>query len=253
MTTPQTPEIGGPTFYAQPSFLSRPRWREWWTVLHPPYTVLHLSLVTVGACLVGPVNTVSLVATLLAFFLAVGVGAHALDELNGRPLRTSIPARQLMAAAALGLGGAVALGVVGAVRVSPYLAAFIAVGLVVAVGYNLEPFGGRLHTRTVFVLSWGAFPVLTAYFAQHAALSLAAVAAAAFATLVVEIQQLLSTPARDLRRRVAVVEGTLTRPDGSREEITKESMLRPLERSLKALCWMGVAAALAMVLRAYVG
>jgi hypothetical protein len=228
-------------------------WQDWWTLLHPPYTAWHLAYVVIGACLAPHVGLSALIATLLAFFLAVGVGAHALDELNRRPLRTTIPAKQLVAAAALGLGGAVALGVVGAVRVSPYLAAFIAVGLVVAVGYNLEPFGGRLHTRTVFVLSWGAFPVLTAYFAQHATLSLAAVAAAAFATLVVEIQQLLSTPARDLRRRVATVEGTLTRADGSVEEITKESMLRPLERSLKALCWMGVAVALAMVLRAYVG
>jgi len=248
----ESPLPEGPAFYAQPSFLTRPRWREWWTVLHPPYTMLHLSLVSVGACLAGPVNTVHWVATLLAFFLAVGIGAHALDELNGRPLHTTIPAGQLVAAAFVGLGGAVALGVAGLFLVSGYLALFIVVGVVVAVGYNLELFGGRLHTSLVFVLSWGAFPVLTAYFAQHDTLSWASIAAALFGALVVKVQQILSTPARDLRRRVASVDGECVRADGSREAITKESLLRPYERALKALCWMGVALAVALALHQYV-
>jgi asparagine N-glycosylation enzyme membrane subunit Stt3 len=248
----ESPLPEGPAFYAQPSFLTRPRWREWWIVLHPPYTMLHLSLVTVGACLAGPVNTVHWIATLLAFFLAVGIGAHALDELNGRPLKTTIPSGQLVAAAFVGLGGAVALGIAGMFLVSPYLALFIAVGVVAAVGYNLELFGGRLHTSLVFVLSWGAFPILTAYFAQHVALSLASVVAAIFGALVVKVQQILSTPARDLRRRVTSIEGTFTRVDGSRENISKESLLRPFERALKTLCWMGVALAVALTMHQYI-
>jgi hypothetical protein len=242
----------GPAFYAQPSFLTRPRWREWWTVLHPPYTMLHLSLVSVGACLAGPVNTVKWIATLLAFFFAVGIGAHALDEMNGRPLKTTIPSGQLVVAAFVGLGGAVALGIAGLFFVSGYLAIFIVVGVLAAVGYNLELFGGRLHTSLVLVLSWGAFPVLTAYFAQHDALSWAAVVAAVFGALVVKIQQILSTPARDLRRRVVSVDGEYVRADGSREAVTKESLLRPYELALKALCWMGVALAVALALNQYV-
>ena len=43
--------------------------KEWWTLLHPPYTMLHLSFVAIGACLVGPVNAVYLWVTLAAFFL----------------------------------------------------------------------------------------------------------------------------------------------------------------------------------------
>ena len=248
----ESPAAEGPAFYSRPPFLTRPRWREWWTVLHPPYTMLHLSLVTVGACLAGPVNAVHWVATLLAFFLAVGVAAHALDELSGRPLLTTIPSSHLVAAAVIGLAGAVALGIAGAVLVSPYLSLFIVVGLVAAVGYNLEAFGGRLHNRAVLVLSWGAFPILTAYFAQHATLSLASVAAAGYGALVVQIQQVLSTPARDLRRRVVAIDATLTRADGTRAAITKESLLAPLERSLKTLCWAGVAVALALALRQFV-
>lgn len=237
----------GPAFYAQPRFLRRSRARQWWTVLHPPYTMLHLSLVTIGACLSGPVNAVKLAATLAAFFLAVGVGAHALDELHGRPLRTTIPGPQLAVAAVVGLGGAVALGVVGMRVVSPLLGIFIVVGVAIAVGYNLELLEGRLHTPLVLIIGWGAFPVLTAYFAQHRTLSLASFLAATFGALLTKIQQVLSTPARELRRRAHSVSGEMTRLDGTSTPLTRASLLRPLEQGLKILCWTGVAIALSLV------
>src|ERR1700676_5174162 len=85
-------------------------WRDWWTLLHPPYTAWHLSYVVIGACLAPVVHVDRLVATVLAFLLAVGVAAHALDELNGRPLNTKISSRWLVAVAVLGNGGAVAIG-----------------------------------------------------------------------------------------------------------------------------------------------
>ncbi len=215
-------------------------------MLHPPYTALHLSLVTIGACLSAPVNAVKLVATLGAFFLAVGLGAHSLDELHGRPLSTSIPAWQLVATSVVGLGGAVALGVVGMFVVSAYLAIFIVVGSVVAVAYNLELVGGRLHTGTMLILSWGAFPVLTAYFAQHATITVGAVGAAAFGALVTRIQRQLSTPARALRRRTSAVDGVVVDRDGVSRPITRASLLEPLEQALRTLCWMGPVLALAL-------
>jgi hypothetical protein len=235
-----------PSFYAQPRLLHRRRLREWWTVLHPPYTMLHLSLVTIGGCLVGPVNATRLVETLAAFFLALGIGAHALDELQGRPLRTTIPTWQLVSAATFSFSGAVALGVLGMFLVSYYMVVFIVVGAFFALTYNLELFSGRFHNPLVLVLSWGAFPILTAYYAQHATVNFAAFAAAAFGALIVQIQRLLSTPARELRRRTASVEGTITRADGTAVAITAQTILRPLERSLMTLCWLGVAMALAL-------
>ena len=237
-------EPTGPAFYASPPF-ARARAREWWTVLHPPYTALHLSLVVVGACLAAPVNATYLLASVLAFFLAVGVGAHALDELAGRPLATTIPSRQLAAAAVLGLGGAVALGVVGCVIDTAWLAPMVVVGVALVVSYNLELFGGRLHTPAVMAVGWGGFPVLTAYLAEHRAISVGAVLAAAFGTLVTTIQQRLSTPARDLRRRVTAVSGVMVRA-GVEEPITKSALLAPLELSLRTLCWSGVAIAAAL-------
>lgn len=215
--------------------------------------MLHLSLVTIGACLTGPVNAVHFAATLAAFFLALGVGAHSLDELKGRPLGTSIPAAHLVVAASLSLGGAVALGVAGMVLVSPYLGFFIVVGALIAVAYNLELWRGRLHTRYVLILGWGGFPILTAYYAQHATLSIASVFAAAFGVLVTHIQQLLSTPARELRRRTTSVHGRIVRADGTSSALDRDDILRPLEGALKTLCWSGVAIAVALTCVQFIG
>ena len=242
-SSPDTP----PAYYAAPRLLARGAPRDWWTVLHPPYTLLHLSLVTIGACLKGPISVGRFVATIAAFFLAVGVGAHCLDELHGRPLHTSLPAWQLVVAAVLGLGGALGLGVVGLYVVRGWFFVFILVGLTVAMGYNLELFGGRLHTRAVVVLSWGGFPILTAYYAQHHALSLAAVLAAGFGSMITLAQQQLSTPARDLRRRVVAVEGVARRDDGTTIPLDKEALLAPLESALRTLCRAGPLLAVALV------
>ncbi len=55
------------------------------TLLHPPYTAWNLANVAIGAALAPHLYPGRLAATLAAFFLAVGVCAHVLDELQGRP------------------------------------------------------------------------------------------------------------------------------------------------------------------------
>jgi len=246
-STPKKTSENGPAFYAQPKILSRTWQREWWTLLHPPYTLLHLSFVVIGACLLAPVNIARLVITVVAFFLAVGVGAHALDELKGRPLSTSIPTWQLVVASVLGLGSAVALGVAGLFLVSPYLGFFIVVGVTIALAYNLELFQARLHSDVVFSLGWGAFPLLTGYFAQHGTLSVASLFAAAFAAFISQTQRELSSPARDIRRRTSSIDGVHVTLDGTAVPITSESMLAPLERALRGLCWATFAIALSLL------
>jgi hypothetical protein len=223
-----------PAFYA-----ARPgRWRDWWTILHPPYTAWHLSYVVIGATLAPSTDGGRLAATLLAFFLAVGIAAHALDELHGRPLHTGIPSAVLVSIAAMALGGALALGAVGVGRVGAGLLVFMFVGPVLVVGYNGELFGGRLHSDVGFAAAWGAFPVLTAYFVQATKLDLTAVLAAGAAFALSLAQRSLSTRARAVRRRVAHVAGTMTMLDGSVQAIDQRALLEPLERALR---WMSVA------------
>jgi hypothetical protein len=237
------PETLAPAYYAARSGGWR---RDVWAVLHPPYTAWHLSYVVIGASLAPKVDGVRLVATLLAFFLAVGISAHALDELKGRPLGTELPGRVLTAAAVVGLIGAVGLGVAGLTRVGWGLLPFIAIGVLFVFAYNLELLGGKLHGDLWFALSWGAFPVLTAYFAQTGRLSIGALAAAAGAFALSSGQRSLSTPARLLRRRSRAVTGMVTLSDGSEVPLDEATLLRPLEHALRAFSWGVVAVALGL-------
>jgi hypothetical protein len=223
-------------------------WRDWWTLLHPPYTAWHLSYVVIGACLAPVVNATRLIGTLLAFFLAVGLAAHALDELHGRPLRTRIPSIALVVVAGVGLAGSIALGIVGIVQVGWALVPFLVVGPVLVVAYNVELFGGVIHNDVGFAVSWGAFPVLTAYVAQTGRLAVAPVIAAIGAAALSAAQRALSTPARRLRRQSAGVVGTITLADGGTIPIDRTVLLAPLELALRAMAWAVVllAAALAV-------
>ena len=222
-----------PSFYAARSG----GWHDWWTLLHPPYTAWHLSYVVFGACLATHVSASRLVATLLAFFLAVGVAAHALDELHGRPLGTHISSSVLVTSTVLSLAGAVALGAVGVWKVGWALVPFMVIGPILVIGYNMELFGGRIHSDVWFAVAWGSFPVLVAYVAQTNSLSPAAVIAAAAAFFVSAAQRHLSTPARLIRRRSATVEGSISLRDGATLVIDKRSLLLPLERALISLSW----------------
>jgi hypothetical protein len=185
-----------PAFYA----LERGGWRDYVTLLHPPYTAWHLSYVAIGAALAPQFRLDRLLWTLAAFFLALGISAHALDELNGRPLRTAIPRAALVALALVSLAGAVAIGVGAAVAWGLWLLAFVAVGGFLVPAYNLELFRGRFHTDVWFGLAWGAFPLLTAYFAEAQSLRAEAILAAAFATSLSLGQRALSTHVRAVRR-----------------------------------------------------
>jgi len=223
-------------------------WRDWWTLLHPPYTAWHLSYVVIGASVAPHVDLGRLLATLLAFFAAVGLSAHALDELHGRPLRTQIPASALMAVTLVGLAVAVTVGVIGVMRIGVILVPFIVAGPVLVAAYNAELFGGIVHTDMGFALAWGAFPVLTAYAAQAKTIALAAVLAAIGAFALSYAQRSLSTPARLLRRQVRAVDATLTMTDGNVRIIDESTLRAPLERALRAMSGglVALAAALAV-------
>jgi hypothetical protein len=215
-----------PAYYAR----SGGRLADWWTLLHPPYTVWHLSYVALGAGLAPEIDLEVLALTVAAFLLAMGIGAHALDELQDRPLRTGIDDRTLQAVAAASVLAAVGLGGLLAVTRTAWLWPLVAAGPVLVVGYNLELFGGRLHTDLGFAASWGGFPVFTGYVAQDPGRALgpaAGVAAAVVAaTLLSLAQRRLSTPARRLRRHS---------PDLDPGD--KARALAPLEGALRAMAW----------------
>ncbi len=231
-----------PAFYA-----ARPGgWRDWWTLLHPPYTAWHLSYVVIGACLAPHISVSRLLGTLLAFLCAVGFAAHALDELHGRPLGTRIPTPALVAVTVIGLAGAVALGIAGVSRVGWALIPFLVLGPLLVLAYNLELFGGFVHTDVGFALAWGSFPVLVAYVAQTGDLAIAPLIAAAGACALSVAQRQLSTPARLIRRRAASVDGRVALRDGGSVTIDQQRLLVPLEGALQAMSWGVVLTAAAL-------
>ena len=219
--------------------------RDWLTLLHPPYTLWHLSYVAIGAAVMPNLVLWRLGGTLVAFFLAVGIGAHALDELHGRPLGTGIGSGVLAVTAVVSIAGAMAMGVVdGGLRLLP----FVVVGAALVWGYNLELFGGVLHSDLWFGLAWGAFPAIVGAYAQHWTLSVPAGVAAVAAFFLSMGQRALSTPARALRRRIASVSGQVTWRDGGQQELGRADLLTPLERGLRYFAWATPTLAVALVL-----
>ena len=235
---------------APPAFdaLAPGGWRDYVTLLQPPYTHWHLSYVAIGAALAPHWRPGVLGLGLLAFFLGMGVAAHALDELHGRPLTTRIPDPILVALAVISLAGAAGIGVVVAIRTSLWLLLFVAIGAFIAVAYNLELFGGRLHGDPWFALSWGAFPVLATFFAAAETIRIEGVLAAAFAAFVSHAQRRLSTPVRLVRRRAQNVTGRIELVDGTSLPITRETLAGDSERALQALSAAMVCLAIALVL-----
>ena len=189
----------------------------------------------IGAALAPTFVLWRLGAAIGAFFLALGVGCHALDELAGRPLRTRLSRTALVWLALTGLGGAVAIGIVGVVILSPWLIPLVAIGAFLALAYNLELFGGYFHTDVWFAVAWGGFPAFTGWFVEALDVRAEAVLVALTCTLLSVAQRRLSTPARELRRRTLSVTGRQTLRDGRVLELDSERVLAPLEGALSAL------------------
>lgn len=192
-----------------------------------------------GAAVAPRVDAVRVGAALGAFLLAVGVAAHALDELHGRPLRTQLSRRTLIGLAAAGLGGAVAIGAAGLVIVSPLLAPLVAAGAFLVLAYNLELAGGRFHTDAWFALAWGGFPAFTGYFVNALTVRPAGVLVTVACCLLSVAQRRLSTPARELRRKTTEVVGAQRLVDGEVRPLDPERLAAPLEGALSAL-WLAL-------------
>lgn len=225
-----------PAFYA----LRPGGWRDLVTLLHPPYTLWHISYVAIGAAAAPQIYAGRLGAALAAFFLAVGIGAHSLDELHGRPLGTRLSRRALLTLAAGGLGGALAIGVAGTLVVSATLAPLVAAGGFMVLAYNLELFGGRFHTDFWFAAAWGAFPALTGWWSNALAVrstgqAIAAAAAVLACYWLSAAQRRLSTPVRELRRRTEAVSGEQRLADGTTRQLDRASLAAPLDGALRAL------------------
>lgn len=228
-------------FYALPGSVLG----DFLTVLHPPYTAWHLSYVAIGASLAPSIDWIRLTGTLAAFAFGLGLGAHALDELHGRPLQTRLGDAVLWALAALGFTVSIAVAITGALVISPWVLLAATLGILMAAGYALE-WNPYLHSEVGFSLAWGGFPVLVGYWAQTERLTWPALAVAAAAVLLSVVQRSLSTPARFIRRSTSDAEARLTTLAGI-ESWTRRRLLATWERPLRLLAWSMVLLAVGLL------
>jgi heme O synthase-like polyprenyltransferase len=236
-------ESARPAFYA----LERGGWRDYVTLLHLPYTAWHLSYVVIGGCLAPLVAWNRLAAVVGAFALALGVGAHALDELQGRPLRTEIPNGVLVSLAVLSVAGASAIGLAVALTFELWLALLIPIGVFLVLAYNLELAGGRFHTDLWFGLAWGGFPLICGYAAVAGDVQVEAVVAAAFAVLLSLAQRALSSQVRHVRRQAVSVTGEVELADGTVEPLDAASLTASAETALRLLAAATVVLAVGLI------
>lgn len=201
------------------------------TILHLPYTAWHLSYVVIGAALAPDLDWVRLAGTVAAFFFGLGVAAHALDEVQDRPLATSLPDGTLWVLGIGGMAGAAAVAVAGAFVISGWVLVWAAAGIALACAYSLE-WSRLIHNYLGFALAWGAFPLLAGYWAQSESVTVTALAGAAVATVMSMVQRSLSNSAKLLRRHPTP---ELTAAERDRLLTTWETPLRLLSLAMPLL------------------
>lgn len=185
-----------------PSF-GPPRFRVAVGLLFLPYTGMVLSFVVIGSMLAETVHWDRVAAIVVIYFLALGIGAHALDALGSqavKPWGSVFSKRQLWAVAAGSMVVAYAIGLYYIVRYAPLLGVIAVLEGFFLLAYNLEWFRGRFHTNAWFAFSWGFLPVLAGYVIQTDSISptIVLVAAAMAALSLVEINA--SRPYKALKR-----------------------------------------------------
>lgn len=173
--------------------------RDLVNLLYLPYMSMHLSYVVMGAALAPHPKIFITSLAFLAYALGL-TGAHALDELKGRGLKTQLSDRSLKLLATTLLSAAVVVGLFAASLVGPLFTIFVAVSVFFALAYNLEWFAGKLHNPSVFALSWAALPLLSTYYANTGTVSPIAVSFAVLGALTALAQSALSRWLKEWRR-----------------------------------------------------
>ena len=220
-----------PAYYALPAG----SWRDHVSLLHTPYTVWHLSYVVLGAATAPTLHLDRLAWVALAFFLAVGLGAHALDEFRGRALRTHLSDGRLLTIATCSLAGALSIGIYASMIISYWTLLFVAFGVFIVLAYNLELWRGRFHSDVWFGLAWGAFPAVAGYWASAEQLRAEAFVVAGACFVLSLVQRALSKQARELRRSARAASGRVEFRDGRVEAITIPYLLAVPETALRLL------------------
>ena len=175
-------------------------------LLFLPYTGMVLAYAVIGSMLADPIHWDRVGAILVIYFLALGLGAHALDALGSKgvkPWGKVFSERQLWALAISSIVAAYAIGIYYMVLYTPVLWLIAVPEGFFVFAYNLEWFKGRFHTDAWFAFSWGSLPVLAGYVLQTNGVSVAALLVAAAMGLLSLVEIKASRPYKEMKRALA--------------------------------------------------
>jgi hypothetical protein len=236
---------------------SSPRSSEWFVpplgplklrsfigLLFLPYTGMVLAFLVIGATAAPQFHWDRLLALEVVYFLALGLGAHALDALGSRevkPWGTVFSRLQLWIMAVSSLVLAYAIATYYMVRYVPLLWSLAILEGFFVLAYNMEWFRGWFHTDKWFAFSWGFLPVLAGYMMQTNSVSVDAIllASAGASFSLVEIKA--SRPYKVLRRNSSALTGE------------EDRMMRGYEAILKGISLGTMLLGLALLIRRAVG
>lgn len=204
-------------------------------LLHPPYTLWHLSYVLIGIALSPTIYLERSIAVVVSFFLGLGIGAHALDETMGNPLKTKLSKPELYLLGLSSIIIATSIGAYYVITLSPLLLPIILVEVFFALAYNLEFFNKKFHNSFVFSISWGMLPFVTGYFVNALSISPGALLTSIAIGILTYVQRTLSNQARSVRRNLESPVKSLKLENGREVPITEKDLISPAEKSLKAL------------------
>jgi hypothetical protein len=173
-------------------------------LLFLPYTGMVLAFTLIGSMLAETIHWDRVTAILTIYFLALGIGAHALDALGGqgsKPWGAAFSRRQLWLISTGAVVSAYGIGIYYMVRHAPLLWWIAIAEGFFLLAYNLEWFRGRFHTDAWFAVSWGGLPVLAGYVLQTNRLAPAALLIATAMAMLSLVEIRASRPYKTLKRR----------------------------------------------------
>lgn len=216
--------------------------RELFTIMHLPYTSMVLSYILIGASLSPSIYLTRLILTLVAYFLGLGISAHALNELHARHWGKELNKGELEILFAVPLVGAILIGFYGmnvlyessgTPLASLVLLSFMALETFFVFAYNTNFSGGRFHSDLAFALSWGALPTIISYYVNALTITLPAVliSSAMAATAGIEIN--LSRWCKDFRRKSPLIKMQFA--DSTELNLNTTGLIARPEKALKLI------------------
>jgi hypothetical protein len=172
-------------------------------LLFLPYTGMVLAFTVIGSMLAEQIHWDRVGAILVIYFLALGIGGHALDALGSKgikPWGEVFSKRQLWTLAISSVVVAYAIGIYYMVIYVPLLWVIAIPEGFFLLAYNLEWFKGRFHTDGWFAFSWGSLSVLAGYILQTNRISAAVLIVAASMGLLSLVEIKASRPYKEMKR-----------------------------------------------------